>query len=109
MRLFDQPSILSSRERTDRDPRFRRVERRCQRVIVAGFTFVLLLMLASGLLGLYAMRSMRQNTRQVSDRYLVQTRLVDDLQRRQGSLSLLLLNLAREPEGMAPEQYRGEV
>ncbi len=83
----------------DRGPRYWRAERRFQRTLLGGFALVLLLMIASGLVGLYAMRRLGQNTGQMSDRYLAQTHLVDELERQQGEIGILLHDLVQERPG----------
>lgn len=90
-------------------PRFQYIEKRFQRTLVGGFALVILLMLGSGLLGLLAMRSIEQGAERLSDRLLLQTRLIDRLQRHQANLGLALFSMAKENLGHWPRGLRKEI
>jgi signal transduction histidine kinase len=74
--------------------RFRRMERQFHHTVIGGFALVLVLMVVSGVVGLLEMRRVGQGAEQMSERYLTQTRLVEELERQQGSIGILLYNLA---------------
>jgi len=88
--------------------RFRYATRRFQRVLVAGFSFVLFLMLTSGAVGLYEMRRLGQGTEQLSDRYLTQTRLVEELERQQGGIGILLNNIGDLRDVAAAQAFHAD-
>lgn len=92
----------------ERGPRFRYAERRFQRVLVAGFALVLLLMVISATVGLSEMRRLGQGTEQLSERYLTQTRLVEELERQQGAIGILLYNIGGVADPATAQVHRRE-
>jgi signal transduction histidine kinase len=88
--------------------RFRYAERRFERVLIAGFSLVLLLMLASAAVAITEMRRLEQGTEQMSGRYLAQARLVEELERQQGAIGILLYNMGDVSGPAAAQVYRRE-
>lgn len=88
--------------------RFRYAERRFQRVLIAGFSFVLLLMLVSAAVGITEMRRLEQGAEQMSGRYLTQARLVEDLERQQGAIGILLYNMGEISSPVSAQGFRRE-
>jgi signal transduction histidine kinase len=93
---------------SDRGSRFLYAERRFQRVLIIGFAVVLVLMLVSASIGLLEMRRLGQGTEQMSERYLTQTRLVEDLERQQGGIGILLYNVVGVASAAKVEVSRRE-
>ena len=88
-------------------PRFQRTERRFYRTLVGGFALVLLLMIGSGAVGIREMRRLGEASERMSGRYLDQTRLVEELERQQGTIGILLYNVADVSTGSI-ESHRRE-
>ena len=76
--------------------RFRRIERRFVRILLAGFGLVLVAMVASGIIGLDATGRIDRETSALSERYLRETNLIEQLARQQANLGVLLYSLADE-------------
>ncbi len=93
---------------TELGTRFRYAARRFQRVLIAGFSFVLLLMLASAAVGIIEMRRLEQGAEQLSGRYLAEARFVDDLERQQGAIGILLYNMGGVADPVSAQTHRRE-
>jgi signal transduction histidine kinase len=72
--------------------------RKIQRVLVAGFSAVLVLLLAAGVIGLKSAQLIKENSAEIVQNGLVTTRLIDELQREQDTLNAAFNKLARGPE-----------
>lgn len=75
-------------------PRFRGIERRFVRTLLAGFGVVLVAMIASGVIGLRAAARIDHETNLLADRFLRETALIERLARQQSSLAVLLYSMA---------------
>jgi signal transduction histidine kinase len=72
--------------------------RKILRVLVIGFSAVIVLLLAAGFIGLESAQLIRENSAQVVHNGLVTTRLIDELQREQDTLNAAFNKLSRGPE-----------
>lgn len=72
--------------------------RKILRVLVIGFSAVIALLIAAGVIGLESTRLIRQNSAEIVHNGLITTRLIDELQREQATLNAALNKLARGPE-----------
>jgi signal transduction histidine kinase len=66
----------------------------------AGFTLVILLLLADAFIGFYSIRSIQTAACALADDQLTQMALVDEVQREQGSLSAIFYLLAGDPDSL---------
>lgn len=76
--------------------RFRGIERRFVRTLLAGFGLVLVAMIASGVMGLHATGRIDREAVALSERYLRETNLIERLARKQAGVGRLLYSLAHE-------------
>ena len=72
--------------------------RKILRVLVIGFSAVIVLLMAAGFIGLESAQLIRENSAQVVHNGLVTTRLIDELQREQDTLNAAFNKLSRGPE-----------
>lgn len=72
--------------------------RKILRVLVIGFSAVIALLLAAGVIGLESTRLIRENSAEIVHNGLITTRLIDELQREQDTLNAAFNKLARGPE-----------
>jgi signal transduction histidine kinase len=79
------------------------MERRFLHILLAGFGLVLIAMIASGMLGLQAMSRIDREAGALSERYLRETSLIDQLARQQAAIGVLLYSMAdqRSPASLA--------
>ncbi|MBL8211486.1 MAG: sensor histidine kinase [Bryobacterales bacterium] len=82
---------------TPLEPRFRLIERRFLVALLAGFSLVLVTMLASGILGLRAMRHLDREASSLSDTYVRESSFIDRFAQHQAALGVLLYELAASP------------
>ncbi|MCC6540417.1 MAG: hypothetical protein IT162_22915 [Bryobacterales bacterium] len=78
------------------DQRFRRLERRFVMTLIFGFGLVLIMMVASGVIGLRAMSRIDTEADAMSGRFLRDTKLIDRLVQKQSTLGVLIYSLAGE-------------
>lgn len=83
-------------------------ERRFLASLVGGFGIVILLMLTSGFLLLRAIRTVGEGAEKLSDRQLVQTELIDRLQRIQAAVGDLLYRIAEDASRSGLLRHRTE-
>ena len=70
------------------------------RVLVAGFSLVILLMLAAAAVGVYNIQSIQQNAANLVREQSVTNGLIDELHRQQTSLSDVFSVMARDPDSL---------
>ncbi len=70
------------------------------RVLIAGFSLVILLMLAATLVGVRNIQSIQQNVASLVGEQSVANRLIDELHRQQTTLSEVFSVLARDPDSV---------
>ena len=71
------------------------------RVLVLGFALVILLLMAAAFLSVTSIRSIQENAGRLVCEQLVTTRLIDEIQREQGSLTAIFHNLeTQDPESI---------
>ena len=70
------------------------------RVLVAGFSLVILLLLAAAIVGMRNIQSIQQNAASLVREQAVTNRLIDELHRQQTSLSEVFSVLARDPDSL---------
>ena len=70
------------------------------RVLVAGFSLVILLMLAAATVGVYNIQSIQQNAANLVREQSVTNGLIDELHRQQTSLSDVFSVMARDPDSL---------
>ena len=81
------------------DQRFHRLERRFVMTLTLGFGLVLIMMVASGVMGLRAMSRIDTEADAMSGRFLRDTKLIDRLVQKQSTLGVLIYSLAGEQGG----------
>ena len=72
--------------------------RKILRVLIVGFSAVIVLLMAAGFIGLKGAQLMRETSAEVVHNGLVTTRLIDELQREQDTLNATFYKLSRGPE-----------
>ena len=72
--------------------------RKILRVLVVGFSAVLALLIAAGVIGLKSAQLIQENSAEIVHGGLVTTRLIDELQREQDTLNAAFYKLSRGPE-----------
>lgn len=70
------------------------------RILIAGFTLVILLLLAAALVGLRNIKSIQENASRLVQEQAVTNRLIDELQQQQRTLSEVFSILARDPDSV---------
>jgi signal transduction histidine kinase len=73
------------------------------RVLVVGFALVILLLVAAAFVGVENARSIQQNAANLVAQQLVTTRLIDEIQREEGSLTAVFNTLAQAPQSINRE------
>src|SRR5271170_5988430 len=72
--------------------------RKILRALVIGFSAVIVLLMAAGIIGLKSAQLIQENSAEIVHNGLVTTRLIDELQREQDTLNAAFYKLARGPE-----------
>ena len=72
--------------------------RKILRVLVIGFSAVIVLLMAAGFIGLKSAQLIQENSAEIVHDGLVTTRLIDELQREQDTLNAAFNKLSRGPE-----------
>jgi signal transduction histidine kinase/exonuclease VII small subunit len=72
--------------------------RKILRVLVIGFSAVIVLLMAAGSIGLKSAQLIQENSAEIVHNGLVTTRLIDELQREQDTLNAAFYRLSRGPE-----------
>ena len=72
--------------------------RKILRVLVIGFSAVIVLLIAAGVIGLKSVELIRENSAEIVHNGLITTRLIDELQREQDTLNAAFYKLSRGPE-----------
>lgn len=70
------------------------------RVLVAGFALVIFLLLAAAFVGVESTRSIKENAADLVAQQLVTTRLIDEIQREEGSLTAVFNTLSQAPQSI---------
>jgi signal transduction histidine kinase len=70
------------------------------RVLITGFAFVIVLLLASGYLGVYNAQQIRVSAESLAGEQVVTNRLIDEIHREQGALNAVFTNLNQEPDSV---------
>jgi signal transduction histidine kinase len=79
------------------------------RVLLAGFTLVILLLLAAGYVGVRSIRSIRENASTMVEEQAETTRLIEEVRREQRALNAVLYNLARGPESVDRDEILSQL
>jgi signal transduction histidine kinase len=79
------------------------------RVLIAGFTLVILLLLAAATVGVRNIHSIQQNAASLVREQSVTNRLIDELHRQQTSLSEVFSVLARDPDSVDYERIMSQL
>jgi len=74
------------------------IYRKILRVLTIGFSAVLALLIAAGIIGLKSAQLIQESSAEIAHNELVTTRLIDELQREQDTLNASFYRLARGPE-----------
>ncbi len=80
-----------------------------RRVLTVGFTLVIALLLAAGFFGLRNLRAIQENAASLVNEQLVSTRLIDEIQRQQGTLSAVFYTLAPDPDVVDTERVLAQL
>ena len=67
------------------------------RVLISGFALVIVLLLASGYIGVYNAQQIRDSAERLAGEQVVTNRLIDEIHREQGALNAVFTNLNQEP------------
>lgn len=84
-------------------------ERAILQVLTAGFALVILLLIAIGFVGVQSLDSIRGNTTELVAEQLVLARLVDEIQREQGTLSAIFYNLDQVADPKDRERLQAQL
>ncbi|MDQ2898361.1 MAG: histidine kinase [Acidobacteriota bacterium] len=68
------------------------------RVLIAGFSLVIILLLAAGFIGIRNIQSIKENAASLVQEQRVSTRLIGEIQQEQSTLSAVFYKLARDPD-----------
>jgi signal transduction histidine kinase len=79
------------------------------RVLIAGFSLVILLLLAAATVGIRNIRSIRENAASLVREQSVTNRLIDELHSQQTSLSEVFSVLARDPDSVDYDRIMGQL
>ncbi len=79
-------------------------QRNILRVLILGFSLVILLLLAAGFMGVQNVRSIKESSAGLVVEQLVTTRLIERLEREQKTVNAVFYNLARTPDSADPDQ-----
>ena len=79
------------------------------RVLLLGFALVILLLLAAAFVGVESTRSIQENAARLVEEQLVTTRLIDEIQREEGTLTAVFHNLGQEPESVDREKILAQL
>lgn len=79
------------------------------RVLMAGFSLVILLLVAAGFVGVENIRSIKESAARLANQELMATRLLEDVQREQAALSAVFRKLSRGPELADREKILSEL
>jgi signal transduction histidine kinase len=72
--------------------------RKILRVLVIGFSAVIVLLIAAGIIGLKSAQLIQENSAEIIHNALITTQLIDELQREQDTLNAAFYKLSRGPE-----------
>lgn len=70
------------------------------RVLIFGFSLVILLLVAAGIIGVNSIRSIQAGAASLAEEQLLTNRLIDEIQREQATLSAVFHTLARDIESI---------
>lgn len=70
------------------------------RVLITGFALVIVLLLASGYIGVYNAQQIRTSAEQLAGEQVVTNRLIDEIHREQGTLNAVYTNLNQQPDSV---------
>ena len=70
------------------------------RVLVTGFALVIVLLLASGFIGIYNTQQIRASAERLANEQVVTNRLIDEIHREQGAINAVFTNLNQTPDSV---------
>ncbi|HEU0122798.1 MAG TPA: ATP-binding protein [Bryobacteraceae bacterium] len=79
------------------------------RVLVTGFTLVIILLLASGYFGVRNAEQIRDSAENLAGEQVVTNRLIDEIHREQGALNAVFTNLSQEPDSVDRDQILSQL
>lgn len=79
------------------------------RVLITGFALVIVLLLASGYIGVYNAQQIRISAELLAGEQVVTTRLIDEIHREQGALNAVFTNLNQEPDSVDRDEILSEL
>jgi signal transduction histidine kinase len=82
---------------------------RILRVLIAGFSVVIALLVAAGLVGVKSAQLIQESAAELVHNELVTTRLIDELQREQDTLNAAFYKLTEEPEEAEPDRLLAQL
>lgn len=80
-----------------------------QRVLIVGFSLVILLLVAAGFVGVFNVQSIRLSATSLVTEQRVTTRLIDEIQREQSALSAVFHRLAHDPDTVDPDRILAQI
>lgn len=88
---------------------WQRIERNVLRLLVAGFSLTIVVLLGSAWLGMQALEALETQTEDLLSRRRVSTQLIDEIQKEQTSLNSLFYELVADPDPDESEVFRARL
>jgi signal transduction histidine kinase len=79
------------------------------RVLITGFALVIVLLLASGYVGVWNAQEIRTTAARLAGEQVVTNRLIDEVHREQGALNAVFNNLNQEPDSVDRDQILSQL
>ena len=83
--------------------------RAIRRVLIAGFSLVIVLLLTAAFMGVRNLRSIRENAASLVAEQLVTNRLLDEIQHQEATLGEAFSTLARDPDSVEPDRILAQL
>lgn len=84
-------------------------DRSILRVLITGFALVIVLLLASGYVGVFNAQQIRLSAERLAGEQVVTTRLIDEIHREQGALNAVFNNLSKEPDSVDRDEILSQL
>jgi len=89
---------------------FRQItDRSVLRVLITGFALVIVLLLASGYIGVFNAQQIRDSAERLASEQVLTTRLIDEIHREQGTLNAVFNNLSKEPDSVDRDEILSQL
>ena len=84
-------------------------EKSILRVLISGFALVIVLLIASGYVGVRNAQQIRDSAERLAGEQVVTNRLIDEIHREQGALNAVFTNLSQEPDSVDRDQILSQL